>query len=331
MKFTDFFWDFDGTLFDTYPRVNRAIQNALKDLNISVSLENIAPLSKITLAHALEVLCPDRTEEAWARYRVHAEEEGYVSMRPYPGVLRLLESVCASGGRNYLYTHRGQSSLDALAHYGMDRYFTDCMTGEVAASHGFPRKPAPDALIYMLEKHRLSPVQCVMVGDRDIDLDSGKGAGMACALFDPDHYYDSYETPWRYATMLEMMADLVWEQQPASLQVADMLALQDLQQERHPEWGGISPAEGERKLLWLVGEVGEVIDVIKKVPPEALTAPGAPRTMLTEEMADVAMYFHDVLNCYGVTAEEFSKAYYQKVRKNLNRDYGKEHRDKYGV
>ena len=26
MKFTGFFWDFDGTLFDTYPRINRAMQ-----------------------------------------------------------------------------------------------------------------------------------------------------------------------------------------------------------------------------------------------------------------------------------------------------------------
>lgn len=327
MKFTDFFWDFDGTLFDTYPRVNRAIQNALKDLDIEVSLEEIALLSKITLDHALKVLCPDRTAEAMERYRVHAEEEGYDSMRPYPGLKRLLEGICASGGRNYMYTHRDQSSLDALAHYGLTPYFADCVTGK----HGFPRKPAPDALLYLMEKHSLSPAQCVMVGDRDIDLDSGKNAGMACALFDPGHYYDGYQTPWRYTTMLELMADLVWEQRADDLRVSDMLALQTLQQDRHPEWGGISPALGPSKMLWLVGELGEVIDVIKKVDTDHLLAPDAARNSLVEELADVAMYFHDVMNCYRISEQEFSQAYYNKVRKNLKRDYGKEHKDRYGV
>ena len=327
MKFTDFFWDFDGTLFDTYPRINRAIQNALNDLHISVSLETIIPLSKVTLPHALKVLCPDRTEEAMARYRVHAEEEGFDSMRPYPGALRLLRSVCAAGGRNYLFTHRESSSLNALRHYGMDRYFTDWVTAE----NGFARKPAPDGLLYLMEKHGLESDRCVMLGDRDIDLDSGRNAGMACVLFDPGHYYDDYDTPWRYTDFADMLNDLVWAGRPDDLRVSDMLALQDLQQQRHPEWGGLGPEIGMSKLLWLVGEMGEVIDVIKKVPAHDLAAHGTPRARLTEELAEVAMYFHDVLNCYGITAEEFSTVYYQKVRKNLTRDYGKEHKDKYGV
>ena len=327
MKFTDFFWDFDGTLFDTYPRVNRAIQNALKDIGVTASLETIAPLAKIRLRQVFQALCPDLEEEGWQRYLAHAEEEGYDSMRPYPGVLRLLQSICEHGGRNYLYTHRDHTSLDALRHYGMDKYFTDSVTRE----SGFPSKPAPDALKYLMEKHGLDPANCIMLGDRDIDLDSGKNAGMACALFDPGHYYDQYDAPWRFTAMFEMTACLVWDDSPDDLTVSDMLAMQDIQQERHPEWGGISAGMGQSKLLWLIGELGEVIDVMKKVPGEALVRAGEPRARLTEELADAAMYFHDVLNCYGITAEEFSRAYYQKARKNLKRDYAKEHQNKYGV
>ena len=330
MKFTDFFWDFDGTLFDTYPRINRAIQNALREMGCDVPMDVIAPLSKVTLQYALDTLCPDQTEEARRHYDAFTQAERGFSP-PYPGVERMLEAVCAAGGRNYLYTHRGESSLDALRHYGMERYFADCMTAEVAQEHGFPRKPAPDALLYLMEKHGLDPARCVMLGDRDIDLDSGRNAGMACVLFDPGHYYDDYDTPWRYTDFADMLNDLVWAGRPDDLRVSDMLALQDLQQQRHPGWGGIGPEIGMSKLLWLVGEMGEVIDMIKKVPAHDLAAHGTPRARLTEELADVAMYFHDVLNCYGITAEEFSAAYYQKVCKNLTRDYGKEHKDKYGV
>lgn len=329
MKFTDFFWDFDGTLFDTYPRINRAIQNALREMGRDVPMDTVAFLSKVTLQYALETLCPDRAEEALRRYDAFAQAEpGFP--RPYPGVIRVLESVCAAGGRNYLYTHRGESSLDALRHYGMERYFTDCMTAEIAREHGFPRKPAPDALLYLMKKHGLDPARCVMLGDRDIDLDSGKNAGMACALFDPEHYYDAYETPLRYADMFDLMADLVWEGQVRDLRVSDMLDMQRIQQQAHPEWGGIAPDKAISKLLWLVGELGEAIDVVKKAGADHLTQPGEARTRLTEEMADVAMYFHDVLNCYGITPEEFSQAYYDKMQRNLHRDYSKERRERYG-
>ena len=66
---------------------------------------------------------------------------------------------------------------------------------------GFPSKPAPDALNYLVQKHGLKKAECVMVGDRDIDLDAGKNAGIGCVLFDPDHAFDDYGTPWRFSSM----------------------------------------------------------------------------------------------------------------------------------
>ncbi|MEJ2252239.1 MAG: HAD hydrolase-like protein [Candidatus Lokiarchaeota archaeon] len=41
-KFRHIIWDFDGTLFDTYPHITSVIQNVLKnEYNIDFSLENI--------------------------------------------------------------------------------------------------------------------------------------------------------------------------------------------------------------------------------------------------------------------------------------------------
>ena len=205
MKFTDFFWDFDGTLFDTYPRINRAIQNALKDLNIAVSLETIQPLSKVNVRHAIDTLAGDKAKAVAARYEEREPEEGLDSMRPYPGVLRLLRSICEHGGRNYLYTHRDRSSLEALEHYGMLPCFTDFVTSE----NGFPAKPAPDALNYLVSKHGLDVKDCVMVGDRDIDLDAAKNAHMPGALFDPDDFYADYDALWRFRTMEELRKTLL--------------------------------------------------------------------------------------------------------------------------
>jgi HAD superfamily hydrolase (TIGR01549 family) len=237
-----------------------------------------------------------------------------------------LRSLQNKGIAHYIFTHRGHSTFAILDRLGLRAFFQDIITKE----NGFPLKPAPDALNYLIEKHGLNRAECIMLGDRDIDLDSGKNAGMACALFDPDHYYDDYDTPHRYTSMFALMADLVWEGAPADLSVSDLLTLQDMQQAAHPEWGGIGPEMGDSKMLWLVSELGEVIDVMKKVSIDHLMEPGVPRSRLVEELADVAMYFHDVLQCYGISAKEFSQAFYGKMRRNLRRDYAGENKQRYG-
>ena len=47
--------------------------------------------------------------------------------------------------------------------------------------------------------------------------------------------------------------------------INEMLEMQKALQEKYTDkWEGISPEIGKNKLLWMVGEIGEVIDVIKK-------------------------------------------------------------------
>lgn len=327
MKFTHFFWDFDGTLFDTYPRINRAIQKALKDEGYDLSIDAIVPLTKVSLGHLAHVVAPEKERELMQRYHEHAEEEGEDTIQPYAGAKRLLQSICAHGGHNYLYTIRGLTAIDALKRCGLHQYFTDCVT----KADGFPSKPAPDALLYLMEKHGLSPEQCVMIGDRDIDLNSGLNAGMSCALFDPGHFYDAFDTPYRYTSLFELMCDLVWDGAADDLCMSDMLSLQKSLQALHPAWGAVNnPQKALTWLLWMVGEVGEVIDVAKKNSGEHLMQPGFARERLVEELTDVAMYFNDVLNCYNISTEEFSAAYYGKMQRNLRRDYTAEHEQRYG-
>ena len=100
--------------------------------------------------------------------------------------------------------------------------------------------------------------------------------------------------------------------------------------EAHPEWGGHSPEQGLRQLLWMVGELGEVIDVVKKADRERYMTSTDVREHFVEEFCDVAMYFVDTLLCYGITAEEFSAAYKKKAEYNLIRDYLAANNKKYG-
>lgn len=99
--------------------------------------------------------------------------------------------------------------------------------------------------------------------------------------------------------------------------------MQDMQmrlQEQYKEtWEELTPETGKHMLLWMVGEIGEVIDIVKKHgTSDALQKPEV-RSHLVEEMADVLMFYNDILLCYGITPEEMKEAYTAKFQRNMTR------------
>lgn len=66
-----------------------------------------------------------------------------------------------------------------------------------------------------------------------------------------------------------------------------MKEMQKTLQEKYKEqWEGISPEVGQNKLLWMIGEVGEVIDIVKKYGGLKASQNEDLRKDLIEELAD---------------------------------------------
>lgn len=102
--------------------------------------------------------------------------------------------------------------------------------------------------------------------------------------------------------------------------INEMLTMQkELQEKYRNKWEAITPEAGKHKLLWMIGEIGEVIDIVKKNGDIKATQDGNIRKNLVEEMADVLMYYNDVMLCYGITAEELKSIYNEKHEKNMKR------------
>ena len=100
----------------------------------------------------------------------------------------------------------------------------------------------------------------------------------------------------------------------------EMLAMQRSLQEKYKDkWEPICPQVGKNKLLWMVGEIGEAIDIVKKHGDETAVSDPALRAALVEELADVLMYYGDVLLCYGITPDELKASYEAKFHKNMER------------
>ena len=205
LRYRHWFWDFDGTLYDSYPRVVRAFQKGLRAKGIAVEDFTVLKLVKVTLGHAARHFAGGMyADELLAMYEENAEAEGPQTLLPYPGAAQVLAGVARSGGSNYLYTHRGVSAVRALERDVLWHYFADAVTSD----DGFAHKPSPDALRHMIEKHGLDKQDCVMVGDRPIDLDAAGNAGIDGILFDPDGFYPDYPAAYRYTSYPRMLEDL---------------------------------------------------------------------------------------------------------------------------
>ena len=58
--------------------------------------------------------------------------------------------------------------------------------GGVTSEDGFPPKPAPDAVLFLMQQYAIPPAAAVMVGDRLLDARAGLNAGIAGCLWDPE-------------------------------------------------------------------------------------------------------------------------------------------------
>lgn len=195
-----FIWDFDGMLFDTYPHTLAAFCETCRRYGVPFTEEEVFAHLKVTVWDALAFY--GFTEEMTAAfYALENDLDFPPPGKPYPMIPQILEQIVNNGGKNYLYTHRDRVAVQYLERYGLWGLFADAVTREL----GFPHKPAPDAIEYLARKHNLPKGDCLMLGDRLIDIGAGRSAGVRTCLF--DEFGDLPETPcdWRVGAPGELL------------------------------------------------------------------------------------------------------------------------------
>jgi len=108
----------------------------------------------------------------------------------------------------------------------------------------------------------------------------------------------------------------------SELSISELMKMQRELYEKHQDsWAPHTPEFGKDSLLWMVDELGEVIAIIKKKGHDAIMEDEHVRAHYLEECSDVLMYYLDMLDCYGIGAEELTKAFDKKWRRNMDRSW----------
>ena len=182
MRYDNLIWDFDGTLFDTYPMMSHALLGALRGLGHEAPLDEIGRYFKRSRAEVMahcSAAYGVPLDVLNAAYEAEVARTGPEDAQPYPYVPGFLARFCAAGGRNFVFTHRGPSVRAYLDHYRLTPYFTDIVSSGTA----FHRKPNPEGNLHLMRTHGMEPARTLAVGDRELDILAGKNAGIDACLF----------------------------------------------------------------------------------------------------------------------------------------------------
>jgi len=175
-------WDFDGTLFDTYPAlVEGFVQLSQKELDRSEVLKWLKIDSKTAFKHYC--ISEDLREE-YQKIHIHYSK---LHSKPFD----LLEDVLASVENNIIVTHRDKgSTIYLLEKFHLAKYFKEIVAVE---EQGFTRKPHCSSYEYVLKSHHID----LVVGDRDLDLIPARQLNIKTVAFQnrniaADFHIDSY-------------------------------------------------------------------------------------------------------------------------------------------
>ncbi len=175
-------WDMDGTLVDSYPAIVPAVRETFASLGLERSEEELH--AEVIRSSVRDLLNRTAAELGLDPAPVLAafnelNDSRIAAIAPMPHAAEALSALRQAGHLNFVYTHRGASCPAILEQTGLAPYFTEAVT----ALAGFPRKPAPDGILYLVEKYALDPARCFYVGDRSLDVEAAENAGIGSILF----------------------------------------------------------------------------------------------------------------------------------------------------
>ncbi|MBY0099400.1 HAD-IA family hydrolase [Mesobacillus maritimus] len=160
-------WDFDGTLFDTYPVYTRILSQVLGE---TADKQEIYEKLKVSYSHAIQFYNISSEQEDWIKKL--KKEITPEDMKPFNGV----EEILKFANKNVIVTHKSRKGVvDILKYYGWNKYFVDMVTKD----DGFPRKPNPSAYKHLHEKYKIT----LAIGDRKLDLLPAKELGISTCIF----------------------------------------------------------------------------------------------------------------------------------------------------
>lgn len=177
-------FDLDGTLLDTLRDLadsgNELLAarglppHPLEDYRTFIG-NGMVNLARDIFPEHLRPRDDDEVAAVLAEYRAAYSRNWRNTSRPYPGIPELLDSLASRSCPVGVVSNKAHDfAMDCVG------AFLGAWRWDVVIGHreGHPRKPDPAGALEAAERLGLEPVDCLFVGDSDVDMMTARRAGM---------------------------------------------------------------------------------------------------------------------------------------------------------
>ncbi|MBE6021625.1 MAG: HAD family hydrolase [Cellulosilyticum sp.] len=175
-------FDLDGTLLNSIADLGNACNVALKQFGYP--LHDEAAYKKFVgngIYKLVERSLPKEVKDeanvlkVKEAFDVYYKEHSLDQTRPYSGILELLDCLKAQGIICSVVTNKAHNYAVEL----VKQFFGENIDLILGQREGIPTKPHPYGVLEMMEHYKVTPNQCLYIGDSNVDIQTAQAAGVA--------------------------------------------------------------------------------------------------------------------------------------------------------
>lgn len=173
-------FDLDGTLVDSRTAIVDAVNHALNAVGIAERSAHeitayIGGGVDTLLRRSLGLENEHLLAQTVIPFNRHFAESSTATTVLYQHAREVLEHFIKAGKQLFVVTNRRRAVAEkTLTDFNIREYFTDV----IGADEVHCAKPAACPIKKVLNRYELAPTKTIMIGDMDVDVLAGKGAGV---------------------------------------------------------------------------------------------------------------------------------------------------------
>ena len=175
-------FDLDGTLLNTLDDLTDSVNFALDKAGCPLRTANeVRMMVGNSVVYLIEKALPEGVDKetfdkTLALFESHYQTNMRNKTAPYDGIMPMLEKVKADGYKMAVVSNKPDVFTKEL----VSELFGEYIPLAIGRSDDMPRKPAPDMVLYAMDKLGSDKNATVYVGDSEVDAVTSKNAGLPC-------------------------------------------------------------------------------------------------------------------------------------------------------
>lgn len=174
-------FDLDGTLLNTLEDLANACNYALEKCGFSThEIEKYRKFVGDGKYKLIERTIPEKVKTPEVLNKVLAIYDEYYGQhmmdvtKPYPGIIELLDVLNEKGLKLAVVSNKPNE----FAREVVKIFFEDRLQLVFGQRANFPTKPNPVTVFEVFENFKVTPEECIYVGDSNVDIVTAKNAGV---------------------------------------------------------------------------------------------------------------------------------------------------------